>query len=401
MKTETIKCPHCTRPIDINSMLYKQLSDEVNKEYTSKFDLLSQQEAQLKETITSEVNSKLSEEKLKLENSLRKQITEEKSEELEMYKHQLQLRKNESVELYKTKAELEHAKREKEELQEKITMESEQKYTQMLNEERQKLKIDMEQRLEFRVKEKEYVIEQLKNKLTDAQRKAEQGSMQVQGEVQEVAIEEYLKASFPQDNIIEIKKGARGADCLQTINSGTKQNCGSIYYESKRTKEFQQSWLETFKEDLRVMNATFGVLVTSAPPKGMDRFGQINGIWVCNYHEFKALCYVLREAALMVDSAYTSQENKGDKMVMLYDFLCSSEFKLLIEGIVNGFTTMSFDLEKEKRAMEGLWKKREKMIQKVLLNTNHLYSSIKGIAGNAVNTIPALELPESQNNDEK
>lgn len=396
MKTETIKCPHCAKAVDINSILYQQLSDEINREYTNKFNLLAQQELQLTETINAEVNSKLTVEKQKLERCIRKQVNEERMEELELVKHQLQLRKDESVELYKTKAALEQAKRDKEELQDKITMESEQKYSQMLSEEKQKLKIDMEERLDFRVKEKEYVIEQLKSKLAEAQRKAEQGSMQVQGEVQEIAIEEYLKLCFPIDSINEIKKGVRGADCLQVINTPTKENCGSIYYESKRTKEFQQGWLETFKNELRNAGATFGVLVTSAPPKGMERFGQINGIWVCSYHEFKALCYVLREAVIMVDSAYASQENKGDKMVLLYDFLCSSEFKLHIEAIVDGFTTMSFDLEKEKRAMEGLWKKREKMIQKVLLNTNHLYSSIRGIAGNAVSTIKALELPDSE-----
>ena len=393
-----IRCSKCGNGIDINTALYQQLSDEINKEYSVKFNSLSEQEARLQETIASQVNSKLADEKQKLENCIRKQLTEQKEEELATIKHQLSLKTEETKQFYKTKAELEQVRREKDELQEKITMESEQKYSQKLNDERQKLKVDMEQRLEFKVKEKEYVIDQLKNKLADAQRKAEQGSMQIQGEVQELAIEEYLKACFPQDTINEIKKGVRGADCLQVINTVAKENCGSVYYESKRTKEFQQGWLETFKNEMRLVGATFGVLVTSAMPKNMDRFGLVNGIWICSFHEFKALCYVLRESVIMIDGAYTSQENKGDKMVMLYDFLTSPEFKLHIEAIVDGFTTMSFDLEKERRAMEGLWKKREKMIQKVLLNTNHLYSSIKGIAGNAISPIKSLELPGAQDN---
>ena len=195
-------------------------------------------------------------------------------------------------------------------------------------------------------------------------------------------------------SIEEIKKGARGGDCLQIINTDFNKACGCIYYESKRTKEFQPSWLEKFKNDMREKNATFGVLVTEAMPKDMDRLGQRDGIWICNYEEFKALCFVLRESALLINSAMIVQENKGDKMSMLYDFLTGNEFRMQVEAIVEGFTQMQTDLLSERRAMEGIWKKREKQIQKVLLNTTHMYSGIKGIAGNALASIKALELPE-------
>jgi hypothetical protein len=211
--------------------------------------------------------------------------------------------------------------------------------------------------------------------------------------VQELAIEEWLFAQFPLDTIEEIKKGARGGDCVQTVNTRTRQNCGTIYYESKRTKDFQPSWIEKFKTDIREKGANIGVLVTDAMPAGMDRMGLKEGIWICNYEEFKGLCKVLRESIVQLDTALSSQENKGDKMSLLYDFLTSNTFKLQIEAIVEGFTQMQSDLESEKRAMQRIWKSREKQIEKVINNTIDFYGSVKGIAGNAIGEIKALELP--------
>lgn len=223
-------------------------------------------------------------------------------------------------------------------------------------------------------------------------RKQEQGSMQTQGEVQELAVEEWLAEKFPLDSIQEIKKGERGADCLQTVHTRTRQNCGSIYYESKRTKAFQAGWIEKFKSDIREKNANIGVLVTDAMPADMDRLGLKDGVWICTFGEFKGLCTVLRESIIQISTAIVTQENKGDKMGMLYDFLTSNEFKLKIEAIVEGFTQMKSDLESEQRAMRSIWKKREKQIDKVLLNTTDMYGSIKGIAGDAIQPISLLEL---------
>ncbi|MES9929718.1 MAG: DUF2130 domain-containing protein, partial [Candidatus Thiodiazotropha sp. 6PDIVS] len=204
---------------------------------------------------------------------------------------------------------------------------------------------------------------------------------------------EWLSIQFPLDSIDEIKKGERGADCLQTINTHSRTNCGTIYYESKRTKNFQPTWIEKFKADIRDRNADIGVLVTEAMPADMDRLGLKEGIWICSFDEFKGLCTVLRESVIQLSMAITTQENKGEKMGMLYDFLTSNEFRLQIEAIVEGFTQMKTDLESEKRSMQGIWKKREKQIEKVLLNTNHMYSSIKGIAGSAVQSVALLEFP--------
>jgi hypothetical protein len=223
-------------------------------------------------------------------------------------------------------------------------------------------------------------------------RKQEQGSMQLQGEVQELAIEEWLSNNFKFDTIEEIKKGANGADCLQVVNTREFQNCGKIYYESKRTKSFQVSWIEKFKNDIREKGANIGVLVTEVLPKGMERMGLKDGIWICDFEEFKGLSAVLRQSIININSAIISQEGKSDKMVMLYDFLTSNEFRLQMDGIVEGFTQMQVDLNAEKNAVKRLWKKREKQIEKVINNTVNMHGAIKGIAGNAVKEIKILEL---------
>jgi len=218
--------------------------------------------------------------------------------------------------------------------------------------------------------------------------------MQLQGEVQELAIENWLQNKFPLDTIEEIKKGVRGADCLQIVNTYNNQNCGTIYYESKRTQNFQASWIEKFKNDIRDKGANIGVLVTEVMPSDMNRMGLKDGVWICNYDEFKGLSMVLRQSIIELNNVINTQENKGDKMVMLYNYLTGNEFRLQVEGIVEGFTQMQADLISEKRSIQGHWKKREKQIEKVINNTNFMYSSIKGIAGNAIQDIQALEYEE-------
>ena len=246
---------------------------------------------------------------------------------------------------------------------------------------------------ELKLRQKDEHLDQLKRQLAEAQRKAEQGSMQTQGEAQELAIEEWLSSEYPLDSIEEIKKGQRGADCLQTVNTFEYQNCGTIYFESKRTKDFQKTWIEKFKADMRERGADIGVLVTSAMPKELDRMGLLDGVWVCTFEEFKALSFVLREKIIALNLAKKSGENKSDKMSLLYHYLTSNEFKMQIEAIVEGFTQMQTDLDAEKRAMARIWKQREKQITKVLENTTGMYGSVRGIAGSAIGRVDTLELP--------
>lgn len=399
-KLNRIKCPNCDYDIDVNKMLYHKLDDELRKKYNEQFasekNKFKELEIKLqkeKGLLEEDLNNRLKQEKIKIEEKLKKKIEDEQSEQLGLLKRELEEKTNQVKEINKAKAEVERLKREKDELKDRLEFEAQQKLNEMILNEKQKIKKAEEDKARLVISERDKIIDQLQEQLREAQRKAEQRSMQLKGEVQELAIEEWLKMKFPQDTIMEIKKGEKGADCIQIINTYHRESCGSIYYESKRTKHFQPSWIEKFKADIREKNADIGVLVTDAMPQDMERMDLREGIWICSFEEFKSLCAVLRESLIQISNAIVVQENKGDKMNMLYHFLTSNEFRLQVEAIVDGFTQMKSDLESEKRAMTGIWKKREKQIDKVLLNTNYMYSSIKGIAGSAIQSIPLLELP--------
>jgi len=333
----------------------------------------------------------------KQESSLRKKIKAEAADEqagaLGALREELEEKSAKIKSLNQTTVELERLKREKDELEESIRADAEKQLSQRISAEKERIQKEEHDKSELKFKELEKQLADQKRLTEEMQRKQEQGSMQTQGEVQELAIEDWLEAQFPLDTIQEIKKGERGADCLQIVHTRMQQNCGTIYYESKRTKSFQPSWIEKFKGDIREKNADIGVLVTNVMPADMDRLGLKDGVWVCTYEEFKGLCAVLRESMVQISTAVVTQENKGEKMGMLYDFLTSNEFKLQIEAIVEGFTQMKSDLEVEQRAMRNIWKKREKQIEKVLLNTTGMYGSIKGIAGSAIQSVSLLELP--------
>ena len=332
-------------------------------------------------------------ERARLQDELRKEILDEQNESVALLQKQLEEKSNQVKELNVAKAQILQLQREKEEMESAITAKAELALNEKLKEEKEKIQKAADEQNELKFRQKEEQLKQLQEQLQIAQRKAEQGSMQLQGEVQELAIEEWLREKFPFDTIDEIKKGARGADCVQIVHTRESQNCGTIYYESKRTKEFQRSWIEKFKADMREKGADIGVIVTDAMPSEMQRMGLYEGVWVCTFEEFKGLSAVLREQLIRIHHVLIAQENKSDKMSLLCHFLTSNEFKMQIEAIVEAFSTMQSDLDSEKRAMQKIWKQREKQIEKVLDNTINMYGSIKGIAGKAVANIKALELP--------
>ncbi|MDX2441377.1 MAG: DUF2130 domain-containing protein [Desulfobacterales bacterium] len=414
-----INCPKCGEEIDVNDILYHQVDEQLKKEYSDKiakdkkkFDSqatklekerkeLEAERNQQKEEITKQVNDKVKQRERALKKKIKAEAEEEQSDALSSLREELNEKSSKIKELNKTTVELEKLKREKDELEETIKAESEKELNEKLLEEKVKIQKEESDKSELKLRELEKQLEDQKKLTEEMKRKQDQGSMQTQGEVQELAIEEWLAAKFPLDVIQEIKKGERGADCIQIVNTRTQQNCGTVYYESKRTKSFQTGWIEKFKSDIREKNANIGVLVTDVMPPDMTRLGLKDGVWICSFDEFKGLCMVLRESIIQISTAIVTQENKGDKMGMLYDFLTSNEFRLQIEAIVEGFTQMKTDLESEQRSMRSIWKKREKQIDKVLLNTADMYGSIRGIAGNAVQLVPLLELPSDDKVDVK
>lgn len=409
-----ITCPNCGIQIDVQDALSHQLEEEIKKDYNVRLAKekgvyeqqlkgLSEEKAAFEEKKKKEnelfqerFDIKIKEERKLLEVKLKAKMQEEQADQLKELQKELDEKSEKVKELNKSKIEIARLQREKSELADSINAEAQIMLNTKLAEEKEKIRKSEQDKNELAIKELQKQLNDQKRLTEEMKRKQEQGSMQMQGEVQELAIEEWLAGKFPLDSIEEIKKGARGGDCIQTVNTRTRQNCGTIYYESKRTKDFQSGWIEKFKNDIRERGADIAVLVTEAMPADMDRMGLKDGIWVCSYEEFKGLCVVLRETIIQISNAIGSQENKGEKMTMLYDYLTSNEFKLQIEGIVEGFTLMKMDLESEKRSITGHWKKREKQIEKVLLNTNFMYNSIRGIAGNAIQPIKALEMSETE-----
>ena len=411
MSTTLVKCPHCQEEFDVQGILTQQLESDIKLKYEqqSKADrkkveadaeVLAKAKEEFEnakkrenELFQDRLAKQLAAERKNLESELKIKLLDENAEVLKSMQEELNEKSQQLKELNRAKADIEKLKREKDEMKETLEAESQTRLNEIISLEKEKIKRVEEERNELKMRELMKQLEDQKKLTSEMRRKQEQGSMQLQGEILELAIEEWLTSEFPLDTIEEIKKGARGGDCIQIVNTRDAANCGRIYYESKRTKEFQANWIEKFKNDMREKGVDIGVIVTEAMPAGMDRMGQINGIWICKFEDFKSLAAVLRESLIRVSLALVSQENKGDKMTMLYDFLTSSEFRMRIEAIVEGFTQMKAGLETEKRAMLKIWKEREKQIEKVVINTIEMYGSVKGIAGNAVQSVAALELP--------
>jgi len=385
MSTQTqITCPNCGTEVNINEILYHKLEKDIQekfsnevKEHRKKYkDAMQQmkvketqvkeQEDQFNERLQERLQNQLKIERAHLIVAIKTKIEEEQKDRIYLMEKELEEKSIQVIELNHSKAQVEQLKREKEEITEKIHFESQKELNTLLQSERQKIHKLAQDQNELKLKEKEKQLEDLKQKLNEARHKAEQGSQQSQGEVQELAIEEWLSTKFPFDTLEEIKKGI---------------------------KEFQRSWIEKFKEDIREKGADLGVLVTEILPKEMERMGMVDGVWICTYDEFKALSFVLRDHIVKLSHSMQSQENKSDKMSILYTYLTSTEFRMQIEAIVEGFTQMQSDLDSEKRALGRIWKQREKQIQKVLDNTVGMYGSIHGIAGNSIGNIEMLELP--------
>jgi hypothetical protein len=234
---------------------------------------------------------------------------------------------------------------------------------------------------QLRLQELQKQLDDQKKLAEEMRRKAEQGSMQLQGEVQELALEAMLQAAFPFDLVVEVGKGVRGADCIQTVRNNFGQECGKIIYESKRTRDFSPEWIEKLKADMRSLGADIAVIVTQAMPKDMESFGEKNGVWICRFTEARAMIALLRDGVIKVHSAARSQQNRGDKMHLLYDYLTGNEFAEQWKAVREGFMSMKLSIQKERDAMEKLWKAREKQLEKVLLNAAHIRGSIEGIAG--------------------
>ena len=398
MATE-VKCPNCGHGFPIEEVMAEEYKKDLRKQmqdFTKKKEEESQRKEQ--EFLTREkqqeelFKKQLTNEKVALqkhlEESLRKTIATDFENKLTLLENdkknseeKLLVARQKELEFLKREGELKNKEAELELVLQRKLQEERAIITEQIRKQEADKNSLKETEHQLKVRELEKQIDDQKKLAEEMRRKAEQGSMQLQGEVQELILEELLKNSFPFDVISEVGKGIRGADCMQTVRNNLGLECGKIIYESKRTKDFGGDWIEKLKKDMRSIGADVAVIVSQTYPKGMESFGEKDGVWICSFEEVKAVAYVLRDGLVRLYAASKSQENRGDKMHMLYDYLTSSEFSGQWKAISEGFMSMKISIQQERNAMERMWKAREKQLEKVLLNAVHIGGSIEGIAG--------------------
>jgi hypothetical protein len=247
------------------------------------------------------------------------------------------------------------------------------------------------ERHDLKLREKEKLIEDLRRALDEAKRKTEQGSQERQGEVLEIDVQGELERRFPHDVISPVPKGVRGADLVQEVRDGVRA-CGLIVWETKNTKRWQAGWLDKLKEDQRAVRAGLAVLVSAALPDGIAEFGRIDGVWIASLRAWPALALALREQLIRVAFAHAASEGKHEKMEFLYQYLAGEQFRGRVQAIVEAFTTLQSQLNRERASMERIWKEREKQIERVLVNTAGMYGEVRGIVGSSLPGIAMLEL---------
>ena len=391
----TITCPNCSHVFEPAD----GMRDEIEKELRSKMidwqkkkdDEFKQKENQFQQQLAAkenEINARVQQEKNALQESLKKTIATDFENIIKQLKD-AEAEKDEKLKIARQKeAEYLTKERELKNREEELEIAVQKK----LNDEREKLSFEVrkneEQRMlqlqaDFQLKlaEKDKQLEDQRKLAEQMKQKAEQVSMQLQGEVQELLLEDLLRSTFPFDKIEEVGKGVKGADCIQIIHNRLGVAAGKIIYESKRTKDFSNDWIEKLKMDMRNLGADIAVIVTQALPKDLERFGEKDGVYICTFSEIKSVAALLRNALLKIFEVKKSQHNQGDKMVMLYDYLVGNEFGEQWKAIREGFMSMKLSIQKERDAMERIWKSREKQLEKVLLNATHIRGSIEGIAG--------------------
>ncbi|MBL7729424.1 MAG: DUF2130 domain-containing protein [Dinghuibacter sp.] len=372
-----IKCPNCGKYFEpeesireeVKQQLRGEMADWKKKQEQQMATERAQLQQQLEETLRKNIAGDY-------ENKLRL-LEQEKQDNAE----KLKLARDKELDFLKKQQELLNKEQELDIRLQTMLLEERNKLTETIRKEEASRVSLKETEFQMKLKEMEEKLEAQKKLAEEMKRKAEQGSMQLQGEVQELLLEELLRSGFPFDTISEVGKGVRGADCIQTVHNKLGQECGRIIFESKRTKHFDRGWIEKLKTDMRGTNSDVAVLVSLALPDDIKQFAQVDGVWVCTFEEVVALVHVLREGLVRVFNAVKSQENKGDKMHMLYDYLTSNEFAEQWQAIREGFMNMKVSIQRERDAMEKLWKAREKQLEKVLLNAAHIRGSVEGIAG--------------------
>ncbi len=408
MQHGQITCPNCGQEFELSDALTGRIREHLREELLSE---VSRREAQLKEKtaalktqeekisesrekIDEEIETRLKERMSEVEQKAARRLEGEYADQLKEMRGVLE-EKDAAIKTFKKQEmELRTEQRRLKEATESLELEVARK----LDEERDKIREQAERKIgeAHRLKdlEKDKVINDLKSALEDMKRKAEQGSMETQGEVLEQDFEAQLKSFFVHDDIKPVPKGIRGADLIQSVRTPMAAECGVLLWEAKNTKTFSNAWIPKLKDDMIEIRASMAILVSVVLPDGINRFGQVDGVWISDPLSAIPLAAVLREQLIAISRERIASIGKNEKMEALYQYLAGVEFKQKIEGIVEAFTSMQDQLNKERRAMERHWKQREKEIERVIKNTVGLYGDMQGIIGGQIPAIPALELEE-------
>lgn len=389
--TNTITCPNCNHSFEPGEII----REEVEKELRSKMvDWQKKKQTEYDQLLVDERRKAQTE----IETALRKSISNDFENKLKLLEQnnsdneeKLKAARQKELEFLQKEQQLKNKEAELDLSVQKRLQEERGKLSEELRKLEEQKNMAKDSEYQLRIKEMEKQSEDQKKLIEEMRRKSEQGSMQLQGESQELLLEEILRDHFPFDVIEEVGKGIKGADCIQLVRNQSGKECGKIIYESKRTKNWDNNWVEKLKADMRNSNADVAILVTQAFPKDMKKFGEKEGIWICSYDEISSVAAVLRNAIIKVADAKKFEENKGEKMQLVYNYLTGNEFRQQVEAIAEGFFAMKQSIARERIQMEKMWKEREKQLDKVLISTSGMYGSVKGIAGSSVHDIPLLE----------
>jgi hypothetical protein len=365
---------------------------------------LRKQKRELEErekTFDLEFQRKLAEGEQRIKSEAAKEVRDAVSLEIGDLKMQAAEKDRKLAEAGKAELELRKQKRELEEKGKTLELE----VARQIDAEREKIQENTIRQFqeEHRLKdaEKDKKLQDAIKANEELRRKLQQGSQQTQGEVLELELEELIKTNFPSDQIEQVPKGVSGADVVQKVMSRSGHLCGTIVWESKHTKAWNDGWLQKLKDDQRAVKADIAVLISEVLPKDCKHFGQYEGVWIANSQCAVSLAVALRSQLVEVAMAKLAAVGKKEKMETLYQYLSGSEFKQRVEAIVEAFVGMQDDLQEERRVTERRWAKREKQIQKVISNTSGMYGDFQGLIGSSLQTIPSLTAQNDVSSDEK
>lgn len=389
-----VECPNCKTRFGVEEVIKTKLEASIKQEYDKNMleyrqqinaersaiekeraDILKQKE-NFEELITAKLSERLNIER----EILQRKLIADFQDKLDQAENDAKTIRSENFELKKKELELNRIKQEFDDINKKHEIELENK----LLEQKRHLQIEADNALkmnyELKFKELEKKLEDQKRLAEEMQKKAEQGSMQLQGEVQELVIEDFLRANYPFDVIQQVPIGKSGADIIQKVRDNFSQECGIIAYESKRTQHYNKEWISKLKDDMLAVKADIGILVTQSLPQGWKGFSNIDGVWVCSYSEFENVVAVMREMLISISRVRKQEINRSDAKELMYNYLISNEFKQRVTQIIDNFNKMRDGLNKEKAQMLKIWALREKQIESIVTSMADMFGSIKGYA---------------------